>query len=39
MHKSNDVVIVLQHHTADPYDLSNDEDDHTNKDGPKSYRY
>ncbi|XP_038580768.1 zinc finger protein 384a isoform X5 [Micropterus salmoides] len=27
-----------QHHTADPYDLSNDEDDHTNKDGPKSYR-
>ncbi|KAM8767417.1 zinc finger protein 384a isoform 7-T8 [Acanthopagrus schlegelii] len=27
-----------QHPTADPYDLSNDEDDHTNKDGPKSYR-
>ncbi|XP_036411473.1 zinc finger protein 384-like isoform X4 [Megalops cyprinoides] len=27
-----------QHHTADPYDLSNDEDDHTNKDGNKSYR-
>ncbi|KAL7381707.1 hypothetical protein ABVT39_009874 [Epinephelus coioides] len=27
-----------QHHSADPYDLSNDEDDHTNKDGPKSYR-
>ncbi|XP_028255674.1 zinc finger protein 384a isoform X3 [Parambassis ranga] len=27
-----------QHHTADPYDLSNDEDDNTNKDGPKSYR-
>ncbi|XP_039676249.1 zinc finger protein 384a isoform X4 [Perca fluviatilis] len=27
-----------QHHTADPYDLSNDEDEHTNKDGPKSYR-
>lgn len=27
-----------QHHTADPYDLSNDEDDHTNKDGPKSYK-
>ncbi|XP_039977573.1 zinc finger protein 384a isoform X3 [Xiphias gladius] len=27
-----------QHHAADPYDLSNDEDDHTNKDGPKSYR-
>ncbi|XP_078810992.1 zinc finger protein 384a isoform X7 [Oryzias latipes] len=27
-----------QHHTADPYDLSNDEDDHTSKDGPKSYR-
>ncbi|XP_029977213.1 zinc finger protein 384a isoform X2 [Salarias fasciatus] len=27
-----------QHHTTDPYDLSNDEDDHTNKDGPKSYR-
>ncbi|CAN9504250.1 unnamed protein product [Ophioblennius macclurei] len=27
-----------QHHPADPYDLSNDEDDHTNKDGPKSYR-
>uniref|UniRef100_H3C2E7 Zinc finger protein 384 a n=1 Tax=Tetraodon nigroviridis TaxID=99883 RepID=H3C2E7_TETNG len=27
-----------RHHTADPYDLSNDEDDHTNKDGPKSYR-
>ncbi|XP_065326442.1 zinc finger protein 384a isoform X2 [Pelmatolapia mariae] len=27
-----------QHHTGDPYDLSNDEDDHTNKDGPKSYR-
>ncbi|XP_068189686.1 zinc finger protein 384a isoform X5 [Antennarius striatus] len=28
----------VRHHTADPYDLSNDEDDHTNKDGPKSYR-
>ncbi|KAM4550772.1 zinc finger protein 384a isoform 7-T8 [Fundulus diaphanus] len=27
-----------QHHSADPYDLSNDEDDHTSKDGPKSYR-
>ncbi|XP_041868105.1 zinc finger protein 384a isoform X3 [Melanotaenia boesemani] len=27
-----------QHHTTDPYDLSNDEDDHTSKDGPKSYR-
>ncbi|KAL3984262.1 hypothetical protein ACER0C_015887 [Sarotherodon galilaeus] len=27
-----------QHHAGDPYDLSNDEDDHTNKDGPKSYR-
>ncbi|KAK5883281.1 hypothetical protein CesoFtcFv8_019628 [Champsocephalus esox] len=27
-----------QHHNADPYDLSNDEDEHTNKDGPKSYR-
>ncbi|XP_047461107.1 zinc finger protein 384a isoform X4 [Mugil cephalus] len=27
-----------QHHTSDPYDLSNDEDDHGNKDGPKSYR-
>ncbi|XP_036422986.1 zinc finger protein 384a isoform X2 [Colossoma macropomum] len=27
-----------QHHTADPYDLSNDEDDHTGKDGSKSYR-
>ncbi|CAL8373855.1 unnamed protein product [Boreogadus saida] len=27
-----------QHHTADPYDLSNDEDDHANKEGPKSYR-
>uniref|UniRef100_A0A7N6BFW3 C2H2-type domain-containing protein n=1 Tax=Anabas testudineus TaxID=64144 RepID=A0A7N6BFW3_ANATE len=27
-----------QHHTADPYDLSNDEDDHPNKDGPKTYR-
>uniref|UniRef100_A0A3P8NYS7 C2H2-type domain-containing protein n=1 Tax=Astatotilapia calliptera TaxID=8154 RepID=A0A3P8NYS7_ASTCA len=27
-----------QHHGGDPYDLSNDEDDHTNKDGPKSYR-
>ncbi|XP_037831722.1 zinc finger protein 384a isoform X3 [Kryptolebias marmoratus] len=27
-----------QHHGADPYDLSNDEDDHTGKDGPKSYR-
>ncbi|XP_061753253.1 zinc finger protein 384a isoform X4 [Nerophis ophidion] len=27
-----------QHHSADPYDLSNDEDDHANKDGPKSYR-
>ncbi|KAM9737985.1 zinc finger protein 384a isoform 2-T3 [Menidia menidia] len=26
------------HHTADPYDLSNDEEDHTSKDGPKSYR-
>uniref|UniRef100_A0A8C6WUJ9 Zinc finger protein 384 like n=1 Tax=Neogobius melanostomus TaxID=47308 RepID=A0A8C6WUJ9_9GOBI len=27
-----------QHHTADPYDLSNDEDEHTNKDGPKTYK-
>ncbi|KAF6733593.1 Zinc finger protein 384 [Oryzias melastigma] len=27
-----------QHHAPDPYDLSNDEDDHTGKDGPKSYR-
>ncbi|XP_042561335.1 zinc finger protein 384a isoform X2 [Clupea harengus] len=27
-----------QHHGADPYDLSNDEDDHANKDGNKSYR-
>nr|XP_057903320.1 zinc finger protein 384a isoform X2 [Doryrhamphus excisus] len=27
-----------QHHSTDPYDLSNDEDDHANKDGPKSYR-
>ncbi|XP_029116005.1 zinc finger protein 384-like isoform X4 [Scleropages formosus] len=27
-----------QHHTADPYDLSNDEEDHGNKDGSKSYR-
>ncbi|XP_054601343.1 zinc finger protein 384a isoform X2 [Nothobranchius furzeri] len=27
-----------QHHASDPYDLSNDEDDHTSKDGPKSYR-
>ncbi|XP_048880996.1 zinc finger protein 384b isoform X1 [Brienomyrus brachyistius] len=27
-----------QHHTADPYDLSNDEDDHGSKDSSKSYR-
>uniref|UniRef100_A0AAY4CQN3 C2H2-type domain-containing protein n=1 Tax=Denticeps clupeoides TaxID=299321 RepID=A0AAY4CQN3_9TELE len=27
-----------QHHTSDPYDLSNDEDDHSSKDGNKSYR-
>ncbi|XP_035286754.1 zinc finger protein 384a isoform X1 [Anguilla rostrata] len=27
-----------QHHAADPYDLSNDEDDHGNKDGSKTYR-
>nr|XP_046182622.1 zinc finger protein 384-like isoform X4 [Oncorhynchus gorbuscha] len=27
-----------QHHTADHYDLSNDEDEHGNKDGTKSYR-
>ncbi|XP_034561624.1 zinc finger protein 384a isoform X2 [Notolabrus celidotus] len=27
-----------QHHSADPYDLSNDEDDHPSKEGPKSYR-
>ncbi|KAM6959493.1 zinc finger protein 384a [Aplochiton taeniatus] len=27
-----------QHHTGDPYDLSNDEDDHGNKDGTKTYR-
>ncbi|XP_020790011.2 zinc finger protein 384a isoform X2 [Boleophthalmus pectinirostris] len=27
-----------QHHPADPYDLSNDEDEHTNKDGPKTYK-
>uniref|UniRef100_A0A3B3B4W8 Zinc finger protein 384 a n=1 Tax=Oryzias melastigma TaxID=30732 RepID=A0A3B3B4W8_ORYME len=26
------------HHAPDPYDLSNNEDDHTGKDGPKSYR-
>lgn len=31
-------ILLSQHHAADPYDLSNDEDDHTNKDGPKSYR-
>lgn len=30
--------LFSQHHPADPYDLSNDEDDHTNKDGNKSYR-
>uniref|UniRef100_A0A3Q3SAS9 Zinc finger protein 384 a n=1 Tax=Mastacembelus armatus TaxID=205130 RepID=A0A3Q3SAS9_9TELE len=41
----NDALILAhlaaggQHHTADPYDLSNDEDDHANKDGPKSYRW
>uniref|UniRef100_A0AAY4CT95 Zinc finger protein 384 n=1 Tax=Denticeps clupeoides TaxID=299321 RepID=A0AAY4CT95_9TELE len=28
-----------QHHTSDPYDLSNDEDDHSSKDGNKSYRF
>ncbi|XP_061092210.1 zinc finger protein 384b isoform X3 [Conger conger] len=27
-----------QHHATDPYDLSNDEDDHNGKDGNKSYR-
>ncbi|KAG5856247.1 hypothetical protein ANANG_G00006020 [Anguilla anguilla] len=27
-----------QHHSTDPYDLSNDEDDHGGKDGNKSYR-
>ncbi|XP_039534761.1 zinc finger protein 384a isoform X4 [Pimephales promelas] len=27
-----------QHNTSDPYDLSNDEDDHQSKDGNKSYR-
>ncbi|XP_023659730.1 zinc finger protein 384-like isoform X1 [Paramormyrops kingsleyae] len=27
-----------QQHAADPYDLSNDEDDHAGKDGNKSYR-
>ncbi|XP_060914874.1 zinc finger protein 384a isoform X3 [Labrus mixtus] len=27
-----------QHHSVDPYDISNDEDDHPSKDGPKSYR-
>uniref|UniRef100_A0A671PBU0 Zinc finger protein 384 like n=1 Tax=Sinocyclocheilus anshuiensis TaxID=1608454 RepID=A0A671PBU0_9TELE len=27
-----------QHNTSDPYDLSNDEDDHQGKDGNKSYR-
>ncbi|XP_042600605.1 zinc finger protein 384a isoform X1 [Cyprinus carpio] len=27
-----------QHNTSDPYDLSNDEDDHPGKDGNKSYR-
>ncbi|XP_041759071.1 zinc finger protein 384 isoform X4 [Coregonus clupeaformis] len=27
-----------QHHNADHYDLSNDEDEHGNKDGTKSYR-
>ncbi|XP_067282477.1 zinc finger protein 384a isoform X3 [Pseudorasbora parva] len=27
-----------QHNTNDPYDLSNDEDDHQSKDGNKSYR-
>lgn len=35
------VFIILsfpQQHAADPYDLSNDEDDHAGKDGNKSYR-
>ena len=38
----NDIHVTYclsQHHSADPYDLSNDEDDHGNKDGTKSYRY
>ncbi|XP_077051116.1 zinc finger protein 384a isoform X5 [Siphateles boraxobius] len=40
----NDALILAhlaaggQHNTSDPYDLSNDEDDHQSKDGNKSYR-
>ncbi|CDQ57429.1 unnamed protein product [Oncorhynchus mykiss] len=30
--------MISYHHTADHYDLSNDEDEHGNKDGTKSYR-
>lgn len=32
-------VASLQHHTGDPYDLSNEEEDHGPKDSTKTYRY
>lgn len=32
-------VASLQHHTGDPYDLSNEEEDHGQKDSTKTYRY
>ncbi|XP_029306943.1 zinc finger protein 384b isoform X3 [Cottoperca gobio] len=31
-------VASLQHHTGDPYDLSNEEEDHGHKDSTKTYR-
>ncbi|XP_026173266.1 zinc finger protein 384b isoform X2 [Mastacembelus armatus] len=31
-------VTSLQHHPGDPYDLSNEEEDHVPKDGSKTYR-
>ncbi|XP_040021698.2 zinc finger protein 384b isoform X1 [Gasterosteus aculeatus] len=31
-------VASLQHHTGDPYDLSNEEEDHGQKDSTKTYR-
>lgn len=32
-------MTTLQHHARDPYDLSNEDEDHASKDSTKTYRY
>lgn len=32
-------VSSLQHHTGDPYELSNEDEEHGHKDSTKTYRY